>query len=78
MLNKSYPPLMAKEFTEATLAAYIDTVNTLAEHLNKELVSHGKTYICGDKLTTADFHAFAYVMSFVWNKSCVAPVVWTE
>ena len=77
-IGKTYPPIMKKEFTEENLATFIGIISAVSKHLNKQLVAHGKTFLCGDKMTTGDFHAAAYVMSFVYNKSSPMPEEWSS
>ena len=76
MLGKTYPPIMKKQFGEEEMKAFLETIRTYVSHLNKQLVSHGKKFMCGDKMSTADFHVCHYVNAFIWNKASPMPEEW--
>ena len=75
-IGKTYPSIMNKNFNDDTKKAYTDIVNTYCAYFNKQLKSHGKAFIAGDKPTTADFHVTSYLCSFVNNKHSPMPEDW--
>lgn len=69
-IGKLYPILMIrKDFSEAGQTEFINHLTTLVTFLSKTL-AHGKAFLCGDKLTIADFHTASIVFSYIWNDAC--------
>ena len=76
LIGKTYPNIMNKKFDEDTKKHHVDTVTTYCAYFNKQLKSHGKAFIAGDKPTTADFHVTSYLCSFINNKHSPMPEDW--
>ena len=66
-LNKLYPIVLYKKFNEEGVQEYTSTIQSTVSHLDKQLISHGKDYICGEKITIADFSVSALVFSHINN-----------
>ena len=75
-LGKTYPIIMNGKFDDDTKKTFVDTITTYCAYFNKQLKSHGKAFIAGDKPTTADFHVTSYLCSFVNNKHSPMPEDW--
>ena len=50
----------------------------MVTYLNKQLEKHGKKYIAGDKLTTADFKVASLIFSHVYNDALPGGAAFTD
>ena len=50
----------------------------MVAYLNKQLEKHGKKYIAGDKLTTADFKVASLVFSHIYNDALPGGAAFTD
>ena len=71
------PLIMIGKTSEEDKKTYISSITKLSEHLNK-ILGHGKSFLCGDKLSNADFFVFALVMGHVFNDAYGAGAAWTN
>ena len=63
--------------SEEDKKTYISNITKLTEPLNK-ILGHGKSFLCGDKLSNADFFVFALIMGHVFNDAYGAGAAWTN
>ena len=59
---------MEGKHTDETKQAYCENLTKFVTHLNKRLEKSGSHFICGDKVTTADFAVCTIIFSFVENQ----------
>ncbi len=59
--------MLHKKFNEEGVKEYTSTIKATVSHLDNQLISHGKDYICGENITIADFSVSALVFSHIIN-----------
>ena len=66
------------QFNDDDKKTYIAALTAYFAFFNKNLKSHGRAYLSGDKLTIADFHVTAYLNSVAINKHSKLPADWAN
>ena len=66
------------KFDDDDKKTYVGALTAYFAFFNKNLKSHGKAYLAGDKITIADFHVNAYLNSVAMNKYSKLPTDWAE
>ena len=67
-IAKLYPTHYHKKNDEESIAEYKKNITTMSAFYEKHLKDHGKNFIAGDKITTADFAIAAAIFTFVFNE----------
>ena len=73
---KITPLVFAKNFSEESHKAAANFGQTVGAFFERQLKEHGKDFLCGDKLTIADFAVMANFHAFVYNEDSMAPADW--
>lgn len=65
-----YHPFMAEEApTEEIIAERVTRMTKYCSQLESVLAGHGKTYLAGERITIADFHALTIFTALIYNKA---------
>lgn len=66
-----------KDFGEEKLNEFLEIIKKVVDFLTKKLEENGKTYLVGDKITTADCFACHFITAYIFNKDLPAGETWT-
>ena len=66
-IGKLVLPQMKKDTSDENLNTYLDVISKITEFCGKQMEGHGKKFLCGDKISIADFSLAAIFFSFVYN-----------
>ena len=68
-----FPAIVQKQdFGTDTQKVWRETTEALVTNLNKKLGTHKKQYLCGDKISTADFSICGIIFAHFYNPSHAA------
>lgn len=78
MVSVATNTMQKKDFSEAGSELYATTLTGAFEKLNKQLEAHGNPFICGEKITIADFQIMACLVGFVLNDKFPGGALFTD
>ena len=75
-MTKLMGPIFTKDFSEAACETWTGVLKTFVGKMDKQLAGHGKKFLCGDKLTIADFMVAGTIFSSAGNEISAIPAEW--
>ena len=66
-IGKIVLPQMKKDTSDENLNTYAEIITKVTEFCGKQMEGHGKKFLCGDKISIADFSLASIFFSFVYN-----------
>ena len=68
-MSESYTDAMQQKFDEDGQKKYCERLTWLTDYVSKIIIGHGKKFVCGDKMSIADFTIASYLYAVVYNSA---------